>query len=150
MLQNLHDQPAPDEPDLWERDWELRTFAWASEQVRARVSESTWLAFWLTAVDGLSGKEAADKLKMSVAGVFVAKSRVMIKLKEQIAAATNDDEPMIADFNPSSPLPNLECAMNACPHPEELLLLVHEKLPKRDHDKLMAHLENCTACQRSL
>ncbi len=40
--------------------------------------------------------------------------------------------------------------MNACPDREELLLLVHEKLPKRDHDNLMVHLENCTACQRSL
>ena len=62
----------------------------AAEKVRAQVTESTWLAFWWTAVDGLSGKEVGGKLKMSVAAVFVAKSRVMLKLKEQIAAATDD------------------------------------------------------------
>ncbi len=90
MLMHLQEQPAPDESDIWERDWQLRTFALAADKVRAQVAESTWLAFWWTAVDGLSGKEVADKLQMSVAAVFVAKSRVMLKLKEQISATTDE------------------------------------------------------------
>ncbi len=104
MLQNLHEQPAPDEPDRWERDWQMRTFAWASEQVRARVSESTWLAFWWTAVDGLSGKEVADKLKMSVAGVFVAKSRVIDQTQRADRGGNERRRAMIPDLNPSSPI----------------------------------------------
>jgi RNA polymerase sigma factor (sigma-70 family) len=90
VLMQLHEQPAPHEEDLWEREWQMRTFAWAAEKVRAQVAESTWLAFWWTAVEGMSGKEAAARLKMTVANVFMAKSRVMFKLKEEVAAATDE------------------------------------------------------------
>ncbi len=40
--------------------------------------------------------------------------------------------------------------MNVCPNAQELLLLVHEKLPKLDHDKISDHIEECAACQQTL
>lgn len=48
----------------------------ALERVRQRVPRSQWEAFRLTALDGLSGAEAAAKLGMPVATVFTAKSKV--------------------------------------------------------------------------
>ncbi len=62
MLMHLQEQPAPEESEIWERDWQLRTFALAADKVRAQVAESTWLAFWWTAVDGLSGKEVGRQV----------------------------------------------------------------------------------------
>ncbi len=84
--QLLKEQPAPDEGEAasWDQDYERQLFACAAKQVRGRVQESTWQAFWQTTVDGKNGKEVAQDLNMTVAAVYLAKSRVMAQLKEQI------------------------------------------------------------------
>ncbi len=56
----------------------------AMEQVRQRVAPTTWEAFRLTAVEGLSGAEAAQRVGMPVAHVFVAKHRVQKLLQEEV------------------------------------------------------------------
>jgi RNA polymerase sigma-70 factor (ECF subfamily) len=84
--QFLQEQPAPedDAEALWQREYEQRLFAWAVEQVRGDFQEATWRAFWLTAVEDKPGKEVAQTLGLSVAAVYLAKSRVLARLKEQI------------------------------------------------------------------
>jgi RNA polymerase sigma factor (sigma-70 family) len=69
---------------LWEQEYQRRLFAWAAEQVRPEFQEPTWQAFWLTAVDGKSAKEAGQSLGMSPGAIYVAKSRVLARLKGQI------------------------------------------------------------------
>jgi RNA polymerase sigma-70 factor (ECF subfamily) len=69
----------------WEQDYERQLFAVAVEQVRGDFQDSTWQAFWLTAVHGQSGKDVARVLGMSTAAVYLAKRRVITRLKEQIA-----------------------------------------------------------------
>jgi RNA polymerase sigma-70 factor (ECF subfamily) len=79
MLQSL---PAPEvEADQWEREWQRRVFFRAAEQIRAHVDGSTWQAFWQTAVQGKSGQEVANSLGMSVGAVYVAKSRVIARIR---------------------------------------------------------------------
>ena len=56
----------------------------ASVRVRLRVAPQTWEAFRLTAVEGLSGAEASERIGMQVAQVYVAKRRVQNMLKEEI------------------------------------------------------------------
>jgi RNA polymerase sigma-70 factor (ECF subfamily) len=56
----------------------------ASARVRQRVAPHTWEAFRLTALEGLSGAEAAARLGMKVATVFVAKSEVKRLLQEEV------------------------------------------------------------------
>lgn len=86
VQRRLEQQPdrAADEEALWDREYERQLFAWAAEQVRRDFQESTWQAFWLTAVQGKSGKEAAEALGLTTAAVYLAKRRVMTRLKEQI------------------------------------------------------------------
>jgi RNA polymerase sigma-70 factor (ECF subfamily) len=56
----------------------------ASGRVRLRVAPQTWEAFQLTALEGLSGAEAAERTGQQVAQVFVAKRRVQSMLREEI------------------------------------------------------------------
>jgi RNA polymerase sigma-70 factor (ECF subfamily) len=89
----LDGQPAPDEEDVWNRDYERRLFACAAEAVRPHFAESSWRAFWLTAVEGKSGHDAATELSISVAAVYLAKSRVMARLRDQIQQWENESTP---------------------------------------------------------
>ncbi len=77
---------AADAELLWEAEWERRVFGWACEQVRADVSEATWQAFWRTAVEGCPGKQVAGELEMTVAAVYLARSRVLARLKECVGS----------------------------------------------------------------
>jgi RNA polymerase sigma-70 factor (ECF subfamily) len=56
----------------------------ASVRVRLRVEPRTWEAFYLTAVERLSGAETGAKLGMQVVTVFKAKSKVQKMLREEL------------------------------------------------------------------
>jgi RNA polymerase sigma-70 factor (ECF subfamily) len=57
----------------------------AQARVRRRVEPHTWEAFRLTALEALSGAEAAARLGLKVATVYKAKSKVQQMLQEEIA-----------------------------------------------------------------
>jgi RNA polymerase sigma-70 factor (ECF subfamily) len=87
-LQTLLDMlPAAGEPESIEFDRELRRvlFQRASERVRGEVHQTSWDAFWETAVMGKSAAETASKLGMSVEAVRVAKCRVLARLPAVVA-----------------------------------------------------------------
>jgi RNA polymerase sigma-70 factor (ECF subfamily) len=48
------------------------------------VPAHRWLAFQLTAVEGLSGAEAAARLDMKVASVYTAKNQVHKMVQETV------------------------------------------------------------------
>lgn len=56
----------------------------AAESIRAEVEERTWQAFWRATVEGHSAAEIAAALGMSTNAVYVAKSRVLRRLREQL------------------------------------------------------------------
>jgi RNA polymerase sigma-70 factor (ECF subfamily) len=86
VKRRLEEEPAPSDDELaaWEREYERQLFARACEQVRGDFQESTWQAFWRTAILNQSGKEVADALKISTAAVYLAKRRVTERIKQQI------------------------------------------------------------------
>ena len=65
---------------LFDRD----LFAIAMRRVERRVKPVTWDAFRLTALDGLTGQDAAHRLQILVAHVFVARNRVQKLLQEEV------------------------------------------------------------------
>ena len=68
----------------WDAAYERQLLECAAQQVRGDFSEATWSAFWQTAVEGQDGKSVAEELGLSVAAVYLAKGRVMARLKEQV------------------------------------------------------------------
>ena len=63
-----------------------------SQQIRSEFQSNTWTAFWQTAVENHSIQVVADGLKMSVGSVYVARSRVMARLKQRVQEVMFEDE----------------------------------------------------------
>ena len=85
--QLLAEQPAQAEEADWDQAFERRIFHWAADRVRPTVTEATWQAFWQTTLEGGEPKQVAQRLGMGVAAVYMAKSRVLKRLKELIQEA---------------------------------------------------------------
>jgi RNA polymerase sigma-70 factor (ECF subfamily) len=69
-----------------EAEYDLELLVEAERRVRKRVATHTWEAYRLTAIEGLSGAEAAARLGMKVATVYVSRSHVTKQLKVEIQA----------------------------------------------------------------
>lgn len=67
-----------------EAEFDQEVLEEATARVRARVTPKSWRVFELTAYEGRSGAEAAEVLGMTVAAVFVAKSRVQKLLQDEV------------------------------------------------------------------
>ena len=82
----LEQQPAPVGQDtaLFDREYKRQTFRWAAEQIRGEFRDTTWRAFWMTSVEGKPVKEAAGELGLTVGAVYIARSRVMARLRQRI------------------------------------------------------------------
>ncbi len=65
----------------FDREYQRETFRWAAEQVREAVAEKTWQAFWLTTVEDRPVAAVAEELKMPPGNVYVARGRVMARLR---------------------------------------------------------------------
>jgi RNA polymerase sigma factor (sigma-70 family) len=81
-----------EEQARWEEDYRQRLFDWAAEKARVEFQPATWDAFWKTAVDSVSVKEVAGQLGISIGAVYIARSRVIARLRELIETIT--DEPV--------------------------------------------------------
>lgn len=67
-----------------EEEFDRELLQEAMARVQLRVRPRTWEAFRLTALEGLAGAAAAERLQMKVATVFVAKSEVQKMLTEEL------------------------------------------------------------------
>lgn len=64
---------------------DLRLAERASQRVQQEVLASTWQAFWQTIVEGQPVREVAERLGLSVTGVYVARKRVADRLRQAAA-----------------------------------------------------------------
>jgi RNA polymerase sigma-70 factor (ECF subfamily) len=67
-----------------EEEFDRELLEEAMVRVQLRVEPRTWDAFRLTAMEGLSGAEAAARTGMKVATVFVARGKVQRMLQEEV------------------------------------------------------------------
>ncbi|MCA9128674.1 MAG: sigma-70 family RNA polymerase sigma factor [Planctomycetales bacterium] len=63
-----------------------------SQLVQSRVASKTWQAFTRTAIDGASPNDVAAELGMSLTSVYVARNRVLTKLRAFADVETGVDE----------------------------------------------------------
>jgi len=70
------DSPPDADPALWQR---------AAAQVEAEFEQRTWRAFWRVAVDGQRPADVADELGMTRQAIYQAKSRVLRRVRQELA-----------------------------------------------------------------
>jgi RNA polymerase sigma-70 factor (ECF subfamily) len=70
--------------DDWELEYQRRLSSQAMDAVKGEFQPNTWQAFWRTAVEGRSAQEVGGELKMTAGAVYVAKSRVLARLREEV------------------------------------------------------------------
>jgi RNA polymerase sigma factor (sigma-70 family) len=89
----LEAQPAadPSATALFEAEYRRRVFRWAADSVRGQFAPATWQAFWRTAVDDRSPGDVAAELGLSVGAVYIARSRVLARLRQRIEQLGQDE-----------------------------------------------------------
>ena len=81
-----------DGSDAWELEYQRRLAALSMERIRGEFQEKTWQSFLLTAVEGVSATESAQRTGLSTGAVYVAKSRVLARLKDEVEILRRQEE----------------------------------------------------------
>src|SRR5262245_48476322 len=72
-------------PDAeWEKEYQRQLSARAMDKVKGEFQPKTWQAFWETAVEGKAAADVGAGLKMTAGAVYVAKSRVLARLRDEV------------------------------------------------------------------
>lgn len=81
-----------DGSDTWELEYQRQLAALAMDRVKGEFQENTWRAFWLTAVEGAAAADVAKQVGMSPGAIYVAKSRVLARLKDEVEVLRRQEE----------------------------------------------------------
>jgi RNA polymerase sigma-70 factor (ECF subfamily) len=86
----LEHAEAPEADAVWSGEFHARVLEAAMERVRADFEPATWRAFERAWVDDRSAADAARELNLPIGAVYVAKSRVLQRLREEVLALAED------------------------------------------------------------
>jgi RNA polymerase sigma-70 factor (ECF subfamily) len=82
---DLDDLASPDAADpFWEAEYRQRLASRALALMRAEFRPTTWKACWECVVAGRPAAEVAAELGLSVGAVYMAKSRVLSRLRQEL------------------------------------------------------------------
>jgi RNA polymerase sigma-70 factor (ECF subfamily) len=85
-LQQMLDQMEDPDSDLsrqWDQEHDRYVTRGLLELIKPKFEASTWQAFQRVALDGVAPDQAAAELGMTVNAIFIAKSRVLSRLREE-------------------------------------------------------------------
>lgn len=83
------DAPAPEAE--WERHWMMEHLRYCVERVRPNIAESTYQAFYQNVIEGAPAKEVAQRLGITANQVYVAKFRVLERVRSLLTELTGYD-----------------------------------------------------------
>lgn len=86
-------QPAVDDDDARDVDIEYRRrlFQLAAESIEREFTRSTWQAFWQTAVLSREVQRVAAELVISPGAVYIARSRVLARLRSRVGELAGEE-----------------------------------------------------------
>jgi RNA polymerase sigma-70 factor (ECF subfamily) len=86
IRRRIEEQPSqePGAEAAWEQEFQQQLLRLAAARIQGNFAPTTWQAFWQTAVEGKSAGDVAAELGLSIGAVYVARSRVLARLAEQV------------------------------------------------------------------
>ena len=90
MIRMMDEIPSEEEEARWESEYHRHVFKWAVSRVKPQVNDKTWQAFWRTAIDDEDANAVAEALGMDRGAVYVAKSRVIARMKQAVESAAGE------------------------------------------------------------
>lgn len=94
VAESLGNLPSEEQTDAeWIIETRREIVRWAAEQIRTEFTDLTWDIFWKTAMLGISIDEVSKASGRSIGAIYVTRHRVLARLKEKIAEASNHWEP---------------------------------------------------------
>ena len=92
MQSSPQHRPGGESPqEVWDRHWTLSHIAFCAERVRASVNESTYEAFAACVLRGMDPGAVAEALNLSTNQVYVAKHRVLERIREMLQELHGED-----------------------------------------------------------
>ncbi len=85
VIATVAEPAAPPEEPFEEAEHRKYLLGRALHLMKTDFQENTWRVFWMTAVEGVAVPEAAARLKVSVKAVYLARARVLRRLREELA-----------------------------------------------------------------
>ena len=83
MLRELPDRDG-ETTQLLVEESRREAMRWAAGEIRSEFTEVTWTMFWKTSIEGASVAEVAQGLNKTPGAVYMARFRVMQRLKEKL------------------------------------------------------------------
>ena len=90
LLNELED-PNSSQSQLWNQEHDRQVLSQLMSRLHLEFAETTWEAFRLTAVEGRKTSVVAENLGITVNAVWLAKSRVMRRLRQLSAGLTDSN-----------------------------------------------------------
>ncbi|MFQ5474173.1 MAG: RNA polymerase sigma factor [Dehalococcoidia bacterium] len=87
----LDDPASAGAEEIWERDWRRNLVQVCLDRVRQEVEPKTFQAFQLYVLEEWPAREVASFLKISTSSVYVAKSRVIQRVRDWVEQETGED-----------------------------------------------------------
>ncbi|MEL7263768.1 MAG: sigma-70 family RNA polymerase sigma factor [Planctomycetota bacterium] len=84
VLDSISEYNQAESEEFW-KDYRRQLMHWAASKVRPQVTESSWQAFKLTALDGLPAEKVSERLGMTRANVYAAKFRIISRIQKLVA-----------------------------------------------------------------
>lgn len=93
FVQILAEQPASHEQEttLFWMNYRRQLMHWAAEQVRPTVKETSWRAFWMTAIEGRNANDVSRELDLPAGNIYAAKFRIIAKIRQIVERFDDTD-----------------------------------------------------------
>ena len=92
----MREVEVPESDTLWTEGFQARVLEVALVRCRPDFEETTWRLFERLWVDGESARTVAEELDVPLGSVYVAKSRVLKRLREEVTTLAEDHPLLLA------------------------------------------------------
>jgi RNA polymerase sigma-70 factor (ECF subfamily) len=89
-LLEAHPAGDPSATAMFDREYKRQLFQFAASDVKSEFAPVTWQAFWRTAVEDCPPAEVASELGLSVGSIYVARSRVLARIRRRVERLGNE------------------------------------------------------------